>query len=123
VLLQGLVLSLEVKVSVHQSLVGVVDSLKIGVLGSLIDLQAVEFGLQALQLGSELMSQVVLLTVFGQLLLLLFNKKGVGSLEVVDLQIKSMDHALQLCDIGLGLMDLDCGLLSLLGSLIQLLIQ
>jgi len=123
VLLQGLILSLEIEVSVHQGLVRVVDSLKIGVLGSLIDFQAVEFGLQALQLRSELVSQVVLLTIFGQLLLLVFNENGIGPLKLVDLQIESMNHALQFRDIRLRLMDLDRSLLRLLGSLIQLLIE
>lgn len=122
-LLQGLILSLEIEVSVHQGLVRVVDSLKIGVLGSLIDFQAVEFGLQALQLRSELVSQVVLLTIFGQLLLLVFNENGIGPLKLVDLQIESMNHALQFRDIRLRLMDLDRSLLRLLGSLIQLLIE
>jgi len=50
---------------------------------------------------------VVLLTIFGKLLLLVFNESGIGSLKLINLQIESMDHALELCDISLGLMDLD----------------
>ena len=45
------------------------------------------------------------------------------ALKLVDLQIESMNHALQLCDVGLGLMDLDRSLLGLLGSHIQLLVE
>ena len=38
VFLKGLVLSFEIKISVHQSLIWIVDSLQIGIMASFIDL-------------------------------------------------------------------------------------
>lgn len=122
-LLEGFVFGFQVQVSVHQGLVGVVHGFKIGVLGSLVDLEAVEFGFQALQLGSEFVCQVVFLTVLGQFLFLFFNKKCVSSFKGVDLEIESVDHALELGDVSLGCVDLDSGLLSLFGALVQLVVE
>ena len=48
VLLESLVFSLEVKVPVHEGLVGVVDCLQIGVLTPLINFDAVVFSLHSL---------------------------------------------------------------------------
>jgi hypothetical protein len=58
------------------------------------------------------------LTILGQFLFLVFNKDSVGSLELVDLKIESMDHTLQFGDISLGLVDLDGSFFSLFGSLV-----
>jgi hypothetical protein len=56
-------LTLEVEVSIHEGLVGIVDSLKICVLASLINFKAVELSLEGLKLSCEFVSSVVLLTV------------------------------------------------------------
>lgn len=72
--LKSLILGFEVKISVHQSLVGVVDSFKISVLGSFLNFKTVVLRFQALQLGGEFVGKIVFLTVFSQLLLLLFNQ-------------------------------------------------
>ena len=72
--LKSLILGFEVKVSVHQGLVGVVDSFKISVLSSLLNFKTVVLGFQALQLGGEFVGKIVFLTVFSQLLFLVFNQ-------------------------------------------------
>jgi hypothetical protein len=63
-------------------------------------------------------SQIVFLTVLGQFLFLVFDKDSVGSLELVNLKIESMDHTLQFGDISLSLVDLDGSFFGLFGSLI-----
>ena len=87
VLLQGFVFGLEVEVPVHQSLIGIVHGFQIGVFASLVDLQTIVLGFQALQFGSEIVSRIVLLTILGQLLLLVLDEHRIGLLEIVDLQV------------------------------------
>ena len=45
VLLKGFILCLEVKISIHQSLVRIINSLKICIVAPLINLQTIVFGL------------------------------------------------------------------------------
>lgn len=73
-LLQGLVLALQVKISVHQCLVGVVHGLQISVFSSLIDFEAVVLGFEGLQMGRQLVGSVVLLAVGLELVFLLLYK-------------------------------------------------
>lgn len=123
VLLQRLVLGLEVKVSIHKCLVGVVDSFQVSVLAPLVDFQAIEFGLEPLQRRRELMRQVVLLAVLGQLLLLIINQNAIILLSVVYFNVESVDCALQSRDVSLGRVDAHLALVTLLGSSVELLVE
>ena len=85
--LKSLVLGLQVKVSVHEGLVGVVDGLEVGVLSSLLDLKRVELSLHRLESGSELVSSVILVAVSLEFHLLIFDQGGIRALKSVDLDI------------------------------------
>ena len=122
-LLQSFVLGFEVKVPVHESLVGVVNSFKIGVLASLVNFEAVVLGLETLECGSELVSSVVLMAIFGKLHLLILNESSIGFLEVVDLDVESVDLTLQPRDVCLGCMDSALAFIAVCSSHIELLVQ
>lgn len=87
VLLESLVLGFQVEVSVHEGLVRVVDSFQVCVLAALVDLQTVVLCLEALKSGCQLVSSIVLVTIFRELHLLVLNKSCVGFLEVVNLDV------------------------------------
>lgn len=89
--LECLILGLEVQVAVHQGLVGVVHCFQVGILASLLNLKAVELGLETLQLRGQFVSHVVLSTVLGEFVLLLLNKHAVSFLQIIDLKIKAMN--------------------------------
>ena len=86
-LLKCFVFTLKIKVSVHQGLVGVVDSFQISVLATFINFQAVELSLKTLQLSSKFMSSIVFLTVLLQSHLLFIDKSRIELLKLIDLQI------------------------------------
>jgi hypothetical protein len=73
VLLKSFILTLEVEVSIHQSLVRVVDSFEVSVLTSLFNLERVEFSLHALKGGGQFMSSIVLVAISLELDLLVLN--------------------------------------------------
>lgn len=121
-LLQCLVLLLELQVPVHQSLVGVVDSLQVGVEASLVDFKSVVLRLKRLELVGEVMSTVVLVAVLLELQLLLVDKSLISLLILVDLDIEAVDHGLELGDVSLGGEDLRGSFLDLLGPHLEALI-
>lgn len=121
VFLESLVLRFKVEVSVHQGLVGIVDRLKISVLASLINFKTVELGLETLESGGELVSFVVFRAVGLQFHLLLVYQTGIYLFELTYLQIKAVNHALQLGDVALGSVDLALHVVGVLSSLVKLL--
>ena len=117
-LLESLVLGLQVKVAVHEGLVGVVDRLKIGVLASLIDFETIKLGLEALESGGELVSFVVLSAVGLQFHLLLVHEAGVHLFKLTYLHVKAVNHTLQLGDVSLSSVDLALDIIGVLASLL-----
>lgn len=69
------------------------------------------------------MSSVVLITVSLKFHFLVLDQCCVRSLEGIDLNIKSMNHALQLGDISLSSINLSGSFLNLLGSDLQLVVK
>lgn len=120
-LLQSLVLSFQVEVSVHQSLVRVVDSLQISVFASLINFKTVELGLKALESGSELVSFVVFMTLRLQFHLLVVDQSGIYLFELANLHVETVDHALQFGNVTLSSVDLALDIVGVFSSLVKLL--
>ena len=73
VLLKSLKLGLQIQVSIHEGLVGVVDCFQVSVLSPFVDFDAIEFSFKPLESCGQLMGSIVLGTVLPQLVLLFFN--------------------------------------------------
>ena len=72
-LLQCFILLLKIKISVHQSLVRVVNCFQISILSSLIDLKAIILSFSSLELSSKLMCFIIFKAVCSKLLFLFIN--------------------------------------------------
>ena len=71
--LQCFILLLKIKISVHQSLVRVVNCFQISILSSLVDLKSIKLCFSSLKLSSKLMCFIIFKTVSSKLLFLFIN--------------------------------------------------
>ena len=121
--LKSFVLRLEIKISVHECLVRVVNSFQISVLATFIDLETVEFSLKSLQRGSQLVGSIVLMAVLREFHLLIFDQGSIYFFQIVNIHIKTMNVTLQSRDFCLGIVNSYLTFITVLSSNVQLLVH
>lgn len=92
-------------------------------MAALLHFKRVKLGLETLQIGSQLMRHVVLGTILGQLVLLLVDEHRNTLLEVVDLNVQTVDGTLEFANIRLGGLNAVVAFVALLTSHCQLLVH
>ena len=122
-LLKSFVFLLQVKVSVHQCLVGIVYSFQVGILGSFVNFKAVKLSLVTLKVGSVLVSLVVLVTVLLKFSLLIVNEVCINLFEFIDFKIKPVDHAFEFANVSLSSVNFHSAVFSVFSSLLKLFVK
>lgn len=105
VLLESFQFSFELYTSIHQSLVREDYRFKIGVETSLVNLKRIILRFKILELSGIFVGTVIFITILLELDFLLFNQSSVGCLVLINFDVESMNHGLQLGNIGLSSKD------------------